>query len=151
MTLGGPDAGRAPGGLRHRAAAHLLERGEWSYSRASGPGGQHRDHAETRAELTVRRAHLEGLPPRVAERLAAALALDVGPLRLRAGTERSRERNRALVAHRLAQRVAAALAPPPPPRRPTRPSAASVARRRQAKARRSAAKNLRRGPGDADA
>ncbi|HWH14763.1 MAG TPA: hypothetical protein VNT51_08445 [Miltoncostaeaceae bacterium] len=146
MTAAGDDPGAAAPGLRQRVAAHLLAHGEWTYSRASGPGGQHRDHAETRAELTLRPEHLAGLPERVAQRLHASWGLDRQPLRLRAGTERSRERNRALVAHRLAQRVGTALAPPPPPRRPTRPGAGARARRRAGKEHRAAAKALRRAP-----
>ena len=45
-----------------RVAALLAERAAWTYSRSSGAGGQRRDHAETRAELTVRLADLDGLP-----------------------------------------------------------------------------------------
>jgi hypothetical protein len=33
--------------------AHLLPRARWSASRSSGPGGQHRDKASTRAELVL--------------------------------------------------------------------------------------------------
>jgi len=125
--------------------AHLLERGTWRYSRASGPGGQHRDHAETRAELHVPRAALDGLPEGVAERLGARLGLDRRPLRLSSQAERSRERNRSLVEERLAARVADALSPRRP-RRPTRPTAGSAARRRAEKARRAAVKVARRRP-----
>lgn len=137
-------------GGAQRAVAHILERADWSYSRSSGPGGQRRDHAETRAELTVRCADLDGLPARVAERLRTGLRLEERPLRLRCGTERSREQNRTLVEERLRRRVAAALAPPPPPRRPTRPGAAAVERRLAAKSRRTATKQGRRPPGADD-
>jgi ribosome-associated protein len=125
------------------AAAELLARASWRFSRASGPGGQHRDHAETRAELHVPRAALDDLPPDVAARLAAVLGLDRRPLRMVAQAERSRERNRALVEGRLRARVAAALAPRRP-RRPTTPTAAGERRRREAKARRSLVKAGRR-------
>ncbi len=130
--------------------AHILARASWSYSRASGPGGQRRDHAETRAELTVQAADLEGLPGRVAARVAEALRLDERPLRLRAGTERSREMNRSIVERRLLARVTAALAPPPPPRRPTRPGRAARERRLADKAQRAGTKAGRRrvGPGE---
>src|SRR5262249_20598749 len=76
---------------------HLMDHACGRYARASGPGGQRRDHAETRAELHVPRAALDGLPEDLAERLGAALGLDRRPLRLTAQAERSRERNRALV------------------------------------------------------
>jgi ribosome-associated protein len=133
------------------AAAAIAERAAWSYSRASGPGGQRRDHAETRAALTVTRDDLEGLPADVAARLAARLGLDRRPLRLSSQAERSRERNRQVVIDRLERRVAAALAPPPPPRRPTRPTRAARERRLADKARRSAVKAGRRPPEDASA
>ena len=110
-------------------AAHLAEGGAWHYSRASGPGGQRRDHAATRAELTIRPAHLEGLPADVADRLRERWGLDERPLRLTSQAERSRERNRQTVIERLASRAAAALAPPPPRRRPTRPGRGARERR----------------------
>ncbi len=128
------------------AAAAIAERAAWSYSRASGPGGQRRDHAETRAALTVTADDLEGLPGDVAARLAARLGLDRRPLRLSSQAERSRERNRGIVMERLERRVADALAPAPPPRRPTRPTRAAKERRLADKARRSQVKSGRRPP-----
>ena len=70
-------------------AAAIAERAVWTYSRSSGPGGQRRDHAETRAQLTVTPAALEGLPGELAERLAGRLALDRRPLRLSSQAQRS--------------------------------------------------------------
>ena len=128
------------------AAAAIAERAAWSYSRASGPGGQRRDHAETRAQLTVTRDDLEGLPAEVADRLAARLGLDRRPLRLSSQAERSRERNREIVLERLDRRIADALAPAAPPRRPTRPTRASRERRLADKTRRAALKSARRPP-----
>jgi ribosome-associated protein len=133
-----------------QVAALLADRGTWTYSRASGPGGQRRDHAETRAQLTVAVDDLEDLPSEMADRLAERLGLDRRPLRLSSQAERSRERNRAIVLERLERRVAAALAPPPPARRPTRPTRAARERRLADKARRSAVKSARRPP-DAEA
>jgi ribosome-associated protein len=126
-------------------ADHVLARSTVRYSRASGPGGQHRDHTETRAELIVRGDALEGLPPEVTARLTAALHLRRRPLRLASQADRSRERNRAAVEASLRERIAAALAPRRP-RRATAPSAASVARRLDQKARRSRLKAARRPP-----
>ena len=136
-------AGRAA-----RAAAHIAERATWGFSRSSGPGGQRRDHAETRAELTVTVADLEGLPERDASRIAAALRLDARPLRLTSQAQRSRERNREAVMIRLERRIADALAPPPPARRPTGPTRASRERRLAAKTRRGRIKLARRTPHD---
>lgn len=132
------------------AAAHLAERSAWRWSRSSGPGGQRRDHAETRAELTVTAAALEGLPEAVAVRLEEGLRLGIRPLRLTSQAERSRERNREIVLARLERRVAAALAPAPPDRRPTRPTRAARERRLAAKARRASVKAGRR-PADPEA
>jgi ribosome-associated protein len=129
-----------------RIAAAIAERATWGFSRSSGPGGQRRDHAETRAELTVRREDLAGLSERDTARLVAGLHLDTRPLRLTSQAERSRERNREIVLERLERRVADALAPAPPSRRPTRPSRASKERRLAAKTRRSRIKSGRRSP-----
>jgi ribosome-associated protein len=129
-------------------AAAIAERAAWTYSRSSGPGGQRRDHAETRAVLTVRRDDLADMPEGLAARLADGLGLDRRPLRLSSQAERSRERNREVVLQRLERRVADALAPAAPPRRPTRPTRAARERRLNDKARRSEVKAGRRPPGD---
>jgi ribosome-associated protein len=131
-------------------AAYLAESGAWHYSRASGPGGQRRDHAATRAELTIRPGHLQGLPDAVADRLRERWALEERPLRLTRQAQRSRERNRQVVIERLEDRVAAALAPPPPRRQPTRPGRGARERRLADKARRAQVKAGRRPP-EADA
>jgi len=78
-------------------AAHLLERSRLRYSPASGPGGQHRDHTESRAELVVPAAALEGLPDDIAARLLDGLHLRGHPLRIASQADRSRERNRQIV------------------------------------------------------
>src|SRR5918911_1669275 len=128
--------------------SHLLRRAQWSASRSSGPGGQHRDKASTRAELTLAADSLEGLDTDVAARLARALGLDTGPLRITIQDERSLARNQEIAAEQLRDRVAEALAPPPPPRRRTRPSRAARRERLDAKARRGAVKRLRGSPVD---
>jgi ribosome-associated protein len=126
--------------------AHLLRRAQWSASRSSGPGGQHRDKASTRAELVLEADSLEGLDADVAARLARALGLEAGPLRIAIQDERSLARNQAIAAQRLRDRVAEALLPPPPPRPPTRPSRGARRERLEAKTRRGAVKRLRRSP-----
>ena len=93
---------------------------------------------------------LGGMNPTLVARLTTGLALDERPLRLRCGTERSRERNRSIVLDRLTERVARALAPPPPARRPTRPGTAARQRRLADKARRATVKSQRRRPGSDD-
>jgi ribosome-associated protein len=131
-------------------AQHLLEHGQWSASRSSGPGGQRRDKVETRAELTVDLGTLEGLDPAVAARLADRLGLRERPLRITAQEERSLARNQQRAAGRLADLVAEALAPPPPPRRPTRPSRGQREARLSAKSVRGEVKRLRQRPTDPD-
>lgn len=125
--------------------AQLLAASTWRYSRASGPGGQHRDHTETRAELVIGVDALEGLPEHVRGRLLAGLHLKRRPLRLASQADRSRERNRATVEANLRARVAVALTPRKA-RRPTAPSKAAVARRLDQKAQRSRVKAMRRRP-----
>jgi ribosome-associated protein len=127
---------------------HLLKNAEWTASRSSGPGGQHRDKASTRAELTVRLDTLAGLEPTVAARLAEALGLEDKPLRIQVQEEQSLSRNQEIAGERLAERVARALAPPAPPRRPTRPSRSRREARLASKVRRGDIKRLRRPPTD---
>ena len=124
---------------------HLLRTARWDASRSSGPGGQHRDKASTRAELTVSMDDLAGLPPSVSASLVRGLRLDEAPLRLLVQDERSLARNQEIAVDRLRRLVAEALSPPAP-RRPTRPTRASRERRLTDKLRRGAAKDRRRPP-----
>jgi ribosome-associated protein len=125
---------------------HLLKNAEWTASRSSGPGGQHRDKASTRAELTIGPESLAGLEETVAARLAEALGLEEKSLRITVQVERSLSRNQDIAVERLTDRVARALAPPAPPRRPTRPSRARRAARLDSKTRRGDVKRLRGPP-----
>ena len=124
----------------------LLRRVRWSSSRSSGPGGQRRDKVETRAELVLESADLDGLDPDLGARLSAGLGLDKAPMRITVQDSRVLSRNRALAGERLRALVAAALAPPPADRRPTRPSRRRQAARVDAKTRRGTLKALRRPP-----
>jgi ribosome-associated protein len=127
---------------------HLLKTAQWTASRSSGPGGQHRDKASTRAELTVGPESLAGLEPPLADRLSAALGLAERPLRITVQDERSLIRNQDIAVERLTDQVAQALAPPPPPRRATRPSRSRREARLVSKTRRGDVKRLRRPPTD---
>ena len=129
----------------------VVRAAQWGASRSSGPGGQHRDKASTRAELTVSPESLSGLDPGVASTLVQALGLEERPLRILVQEERSLSRNQEIAIERLGKLLARALAPPAPPRHPTRPTRASKNRRLAAKARRGAAKSLRRPPDESDA
>jgi ribosome-associated protein len=128
----------------------LLKAAQWTASRSSGPGGQHRDKASTRAELTLSDESLVGLEPHVAARLAEALGLDERPLRITVQDERSLSRNQEIAVERLTELVARALAPPPPARRPTRPSRSKRQARLTDKTRRGGIKRLRQPPDDSD-
>jgi ribosome-associated protein len=129
---------------------HLLKGAVWTASRSSGPGGQHRDKASTRAELTIGADSLAGLEPDVADRLTTWLGLDERPLRITVQDDRSLSRNQEIATERLIELVSRALAPPPPPRRPTRPSRSKRAARVDDKTRRGNVKRLRRPAEDHD-
>jgi ribosome-associated protein len=129
---------------------HLLKSARWSASRSSGPGGQHRDKASTRAELTLDSDSLAGLEPELASRLTLRLGLDERPLRITVQDERSLTRNQEIAVERLTELVTQALAPAAPPRRPTRPSRASREKRLAGKIRRGSTKSLRRPPDETE-
>jgi ribosome-associated protein len=118
-----------------------------SFSRSSGPGGQHVNTSATKVEL---RFDVAGSPSlsaaqkaRVSERLGNRLTAD-GVLILTSSEHRSQTRNREAVVARFRTLLADALAPPPPPRRLTRPTAAARRRRAEHKRRQSQRKALRR-------
>jgi len=96
----------------------------WSFFKASGPGGQHRNKTETGVRLT----HLPtGVTVSATER-------------------RSRERNRIMALERLMERLALLNRPPRKPRKPTAPGQAARMRRLEAKLRRGRVKALRQKP-----
>ena len=125
--------------------AHLIARARWHHSRASGPGGQHRDHTETRAELVIGPAALDGLPEYIATAIASAFGLNTRPARLSSQRDRSLERNRQTIEARLLDRVTTALTPKAP-RRPTRTPRGVIERRLRDKAATAARKATRRRP-----
>jgi ribosome-associated protein len=120
----------------------------WRFSRSSGPGGQHVNTTDSRAELSwnvsgsavlsesQRLALLERLGPR----------LIGGVITVTASEQRSQLRNRELALAKLADLVRAALAPEGPRRRPTKPTRGSKYRHLAAKQQRSATKQQRRRP-----
>jgi ribosome-associated protein len=121
-----------------------LEELEWRYSTAGGPGGQHANTSQTRADVRFDIAGSPSLPEWARQRLLSKLGAvaEAG-----AGERRSQARNRELAAERLEARLTAALVPERP-RRPTRPTQASKRRRLDAKRRQSETKRQRRSPGD---
>jgi ribosome-associated protein len=116
----------------------------WRFTRSGGPGGQHANTSDTRAEVRFDVAGSPSLGPRQRARLLERLGPEV---RAAASDERSQARNRELAMRRLADRLEDALRVREP-RRPTRPTLASKRRRLDEKRRQSERKAGRRGPSD---
>ncbi len=112
----------------------------WRFSRSGGPGGQHANTSDTRAEVRFDVVASPSLGPRQRARLLERLGPEV---RVVAADERSQARNRALALERLADRLADGLRIEAP-RRATRPTKASVRRRLDAKRRQGGRKVDRR-------
>jgi ribosome-associated protein len=119
---------------------------DWRFSASGGPGGQHVNTANTRAEVRFDIAGSPSLGPRQRARLLERLGPEV---RVVASDERSQLRNRELALERLRSRLAAALRVETP-RRPTKPTKAAKEKRLEAKRHRAETKRRRRGRGDID-
>ena len=100
----------------------------WKFSRSSGPGGQHVNTTDSKAELICDLTQA-GLPEHIATRVIAKLGEQV---RVVASTQRSQLRNRAEALERLCDLIDAA-AKIERARRPTRPGKGAVERRITAK------------------
>jgi ribosome-associated protein len=122
-----------------------LDELEWRFSASGGPGGQHVNTSNTRAEVRFNVAGSPSLGPRQRQRLLERLGPEV---RVVASDERSQPRNRALALERLRSRLAEALRIERP-RRPTAPTRSSQRERLDVKRRRSETKR-RRGRPDPD-
>jgi ribosome-associated protein len=113
---------------------------ELRFSRSSGPGGQHAQKTETRAEAVFDVERSVGLSDAQKRRVIAR----AGPvLRAVAQDERSQWRNRELATERLVEALREALRVPRR-RRATKPTKAAVERRLEGKRRRGEVKRLRR-------
>ena len=120
---------------------------EWRFSASGGPGGQHVNTSNTRAEVRFDVAGSPSLGPRQRARLLERLGAEV---RVVASDERSQARNRDLAMERLAAKLAAALRVERP-RHPTKPTYGSKQQRLAAKRRRGETKRGRsQRPGDDD-
>jgi ribosome-associated protein len=131
------------GTLRVTRSCHIpLDELEWRFSGSGGPGGQHANTANTRAEVRFDVASSPSLGPRQRARLLSRL----GPVvRVVSSEERSQARNRDLALERLASRLAEALKVERP-RVATQPSATARRERLEAKRRRSEVKRQRARP-----
>ncbi|HVA73972.1 MAG TPA: alternative ribosome rescue aminoacyl-tRNA hydrolase ArfB [Acidimicrobiales bacterium] len=113
----------------------------WRFTSAGGPGGQHVNTSNTRAEVVFDAAGSPSLPGWARERIVSRL----GPVvTAAAGERRSQARNRELALERLAERLAASMRVEKA-RRPTRPSTTSQRRRVEQKRRRGELKRRRAG------
>ena len=124
---------------------------EFTFIRASGPGGQNVNKVSTAVRLRFDIRHSPSLPNDVCNRLirlAGRRVTEKGELIITAQNHRSQERNRQEALDKLIELIRRA-AVPPVPRRPTRPTTASRKRRLDSKSRRSTIKRLR-GKGAAD-
>ena len=129
-----------------RTCAIPLDELEWRFTGSGGPGGQHANTSNTRAEVRFDVENSPSLGPRQRARLLERL----GPVvRVAASDERSQARNRALALERLRSRLAEALRIQRE-RRPTAPTTASQQRRLESKRRRSQVKRQRGRPTDDD-
>jgi ribosome-associated protein len=115
---------------------------EWRFSASGGPGGQHANTANTRAELVFDVAGSGALTARQRALLLERLG---STLRVVVSDERSQARNRQLALERMAERLDEALRVERP-RHPTVPTRASRERRLRAKQLRSTRKRDRRPP-----
>ena len=145
MTAAGPDHdGTRPGGLQVAPGIVIpLPELSWRFTTSGGPGGQHVNTSNTRAEVIFDVAGSPSLPDWARQRLMARLGPTVA---VAASDRRSQTRNRELALSRLAAKLASALETAPL-RRPTRPTLASQRRRLDTKRRRSAVKRDRRDSG----
>src|SRR5215213_9570259 len=123
-----------------------LDELEWKFTASGGPGGQHANTSNTRAEVRFDIEASPSLGPRQRARLLERL----GPtVRVVASDERSQARNRELALDRLAARLAEALRVERP-RRPTKPTHGSKQRRLEAKRQQGERKRLRSRPPSED-
>lgn len=122
-----------------------LDELEWRFSSSGGPGGQHANTSNTRAEVRFDIAASRSLGPRQRAKLLERL----GPVvRVAASDERSQVRNRELAIARLRDRLTEGLRVERT-RQATKPSKAAKARRLDEKRRTADRKAQRRGHRDA--
>ncbi|MFF1383516.1 alternative ribosome rescue aminoacyl-tRNA hydrolase ArfB [Arthrobacter sp. NPDC058288] len=120
----------------------------WRFTRSSGPGGQHVNTSDSRAELSwnIRDSRVLSDGQRLMLLTRLHRRLIAGVITVTASEQRSQLRNREIALAKLSGLVAEALAPESAPRRPTKPTRGSNRRRLAAKEQRSATKQQRRRP-----
>ena len=116
---------------------------DWKFSASGGPGGQHANRSNTRAELSWDVAGSAVLTRTKRELLMNKLGSSI---RVVSDEHRSQTRNREAAEERLGERVREALKQDRP-RRATKPTKGSQRRRVEGKRRTSQTKRLRGKPG----
>lgn len=123
-----------------------IEELTWRFGPSGGPGGQHANTANTRAEVVFEIEDSRSLSDVRREQLYEVF----GPrIRVVADDTRSQSRNKEIALKRLEAKVAEALKPKRR-RRPTKPSRGSKERRLKSKRRTTQLKDQRRSPGRDD-
>ncbi|MDH5372416.1 MAG: alternative ribosome rescue aminoacyl-tRNA hydrolase ArfB [Acidimicrobiia bacterium] len=122
---------------------------QWTFSTSGGPGGQHANRSNTRAELRFDVAGSASIPDSLRGRVLEVLQkrLVGGVVLVTVDESRSQWRNRQMARKRLAELLDEAARPPAPPRRRTKPSRSARRRRLESKRRRGETKQLRKRPG----
>jgi ribosome-associated protein len=116
---------------------------EWRFSTSGGPGGQHANRSNTRAELIFDLQATDAFPADLHQRLISRLGSE--PLTVSVAESRSQFRNRMLARARLRDLLTDAMKEPKK-RRPTKPTRSAKRKRLEDKRARSEKKRLRRQP-----
>jgi ribosome-associated protein len=119
----------------------------WSFGTSGGPGGQHANRSNTRAELRYDLAGSDVFPDSTRRLMLEQLGKRVvdGVVVVSADESRSQWRNRSIARKRLAEWLEDSMRRPTP-RKKTRPTRASKRRRLENKRVQSEKKRLRRPP-----
>ena len=129
-------------------AGHLIPEREltWTFGPSGGPGGQHANRSQTRAELRFDLGNTDALPGPLKEHMLRRLGKRApgGVVMVGADDTRSQLQNRRLAVERMGA-LLNEVATRPRRRRATRPTTASRERRLDDKRRRSERKRERRG------
>ncbi len=112
----------------------------WSFGPSGGPGGQHANTSNTRADVVFAVADSQVLTAAQQARLGEVFGSHI---RVSADDSRSQARNRDIASTRLAERIERALRPPRR-RRATKPGRGAIERRLRNKRARSQRKASRR-------
>lgn len=129
-------------GLRHVVPAAELE---WKFSTSGGPGGQHANRSNTRAELRFDLKTTSTFAEHERSLMLDQIRHADGIVAVVVDESRSQFRNRQLARKRLAEMLLTAMIRPTPRRR-TKPSRSQRQRRLNEKKQRSEKKGLRKPP-----